>query len=78
MVKHCFIGITIRGCGTSVCILLQTFEFLPSVCLFVPPKLDRVDFVMGFVVQLVMEFFEIGNRGDVHGKGSSAGKLLGN
>ena len=38
----------------------------------------RVDFVMGFVVQLVMEFVEIGNRGDVHGKGSSAGKLLGN
>ena len=46
--------------------------------LSVTQQLDRVDFVMGFVVQLVMEFFEIGNRGDVHGKGSSAGKLLGN
>ena len=49
-----------------------------SVCLSVTQQLDRVDFVMGFVVQLVMEFVEIGNRGDVHGKGSSAGKLLGN
>mgnify|MGYP007018390082 CR=1 FL=1 len=49
-----------------------------SVRSSVTPQLDRVDFVMGFVVQLVMEFFEIGNRGDVHGKGSSAGKLLGN
>ena len=37
------------------------------VCFFVTQQLDRVDFVMGFVVQLVMEFVEIGNRGDVHG-----------
>ena len=65
--------------GGLVFILLTTPHTLSiRLCFFVPPQLDRVDFVMGFVVQLVMEFVEIGNRGEVHGKGSSAGKLLGN
>ena len=63
----------------SIYILLTTPHTVSiRICSSVTQQLDGVDIGMGFVVQLVMEFVEIGNRGDVHGKGSSAGKLLGN